>query len=98
MTSRYLTAAEAAEVLEISLPTLYAYVSRGLVRSEAVGGSRRDRRYRREDVDRLLARQAQRRHPERTGEQALSWGVPVLESGLTLIANGGLYYRGQDAI
>src|SRR5437763_12826185 len=97
-TARYLTAAEAADILGISLPTLYAYVSRGLIRSEAAAGSRRDRRYRREDVDQLLARQAQRRHPEAAGEKALSWGVPVLESALTLIAGGRLYYCGQDAI
>jgi excisionase family DNA binding protein len=36
---RYLSAREAAEELGVSLPTLYAYVSRGMVRSEAAGGS-----------------------------------------------------------
>jgi citrate synthase len=95
---RYLSAAEAAEKLGISRATLYAYVSRGLIRSEAAGGHGRDRRYRREDVERLLARQAQRRHPEQAAAQALSWGVPVLESELTLIADGRLFYRGQDAL
>jgi len=49
-------------------------------------------------VERLLARRAQRRHPEQAAAQALSWGVPVLESALTLIADGRLYYRGQDAL
>jgi citrate synthase len=96
--NRYLTATEAAAELGISLPTLYAYVSRGLIRSEAAGGSRRDRRYRRDDVDRLRARQEQRRNPDRAAEQALSWGVPVLESALTLIADGRFYYRGLDAV
>ena len=96
-TADYLTAAETAAALGISLATLYAYVSRGLIRSEAAAGSPRARRYRRDDVDRLRARQAQRRNPDRAAEQALSWGMPVLESGLTLIAGGRLYYRGQDA-
>lgn len=96
--TRYLTAAAAAEELGISLPTLYAYVSRGLIRSEASGQNRRDRRYRRDDVDHLRARQEQRRNPGRVAEQALSWGLPVLESSLSLIADGRLYYRGQDAI
>src|SRR5215204_4680292 len=50
---RYLTAREAAGELDISTATLYAYVSRGLIRSEATGGKRRDRRYRAEDVSRL---------------------------------------------
>ena len=94
----FLSAKEAAAELSISLPTLYAYVSRGLIRSEAAGSSRRDRRYRRDDVDRLRARQEQRRNPDRAAEQALSWGVPVLESALTLIVDEGLYYRGQDAV
>jgi len=95
---RYLSAAEAAATLEISLATLYAYVSRGLIRSEAAAGNRRARCYRRDDVDQLLARRARRRNPERAAEQALSWGVPVLESALTLITGGRLYYRGQDAL
>jgi citrate synthase len=93
-----MTAKEAARALNVSVATLYAYVSRGLVRSEAAGGSQRDRRYRREDVERLRARQQQRRNPDRAAEQALSWGVPVLESSLTLIADGRLYYRGRDAL
>ena len=35
---RYLGAREAAGELGVTLPTLYAYVSRGLIRSEAAGG------------------------------------------------------------
>ena len=34
----FMSAKEAAAALEISLPTLYAYVSRGLIRSEAGKG------------------------------------------------------------
>ena len=40
----YLTAEDAAQELGISVATLYAYVSRGLIRSEAAGGSKRSRR------------------------------------------------------
>ena len=43
---RYLSAGRAAEELGVSVSTLYAYVSRGLVRSEAVEGKKRNRRYR----------------------------------------------------
>src|SRR5258706_14752577 len=95
---QYLSAAEAAAALGIRLPTLYAYVSRGLIRSEAAGHRRRDRRYNREDVNRLRARREQRRHPDQAAAQALSWGVPVLESSLSLIAEGRLYYRGLEAV
>ena len=84
MKSRYMTAKEASGELKVSLATLYAYVSRGLVRSEAVAGSRRMRRYRREDVLRLQARQAQRRNPAAAAQHTLHWGLPVLELRLSL--------------
>src|SRR5574341_1602037 len=95
--SRYLTAEEAANALDISLPTLYAYVSRGLIRSEAIGANKRARRYSAEDVQRLKERRESRRDPARVAETALHWGAPVLDSAITLITEGGLYYRGHDA-
>lgn len=91
-----MTAREAAGELGVSLPTLYAYVSRGMVRSEAVEGGRRSRRYRAEDVRALLERKERRRDPERAAEGALRWGAPVLESGITLVDGGRLFYRGRD--
>lgn len=96
--ARYLTAQEAARELGISLPTLYAYVSRGLIHSEAAGGSKRTRRYWAEDVQKLRDRQEQRRDPAKAVETALHWGAPVLESAITLLANDRLYYRGYDAL
>jgi len=75
---------------------LYAYVSRGLVRSEAAEGKRRNRRYRAEDVRRLRERKERRRDPEAAVEGALHWGTPVMESGITLVDEGRLYYRGRD--
>ncbi len=78
------------------MPTLYAYVSRGMVRSEAAEGKRRSRRYRAEDVRALLERKERRRDPEGVVEGALRWGAPVLESGITLVDGGRLFYRGRD--
>jgi citrate synthase len=88
-----LSANEAAEYLGVSRRTLYAYVSRGLVVSEATAG--RDRRYPRWSLDELKARRADRREP---AEGALRWGTPVLESALTLIDSERLFYRGRDAV
>jgi len=95
---RYLSAGRAAEELGVSLATLYAYVSRGMVRSEAVEGKGRNRRYRAEDVRRLKERKERRRDPDGVVEGALHWGTPVLESGITLIDDGGLYYRGRNVV
>lgn len=93
----FCTAAEAAKRLGVSRATLYAYVSRGLVRSEA-GADAHARRYRLDDIVGLVKRKAARRDPTRVAAEALQWGAPVLESALTLIADGRLYYRGQDAV
>ena len=96
MDERYLSAGRAAEELGVSVATLYAYVSRGMVRSEAVGSKKRNRRYRAEDVRRLKERKERRRDPEGVVEGALSWGTPVMESEITLIDEGRLYYRGRE--
>jgi citrate synthase len=96
--SLFFTATEAARELGVRPATLYAYVSRGLIRSESLPGSQRARRYRAEDVQRLKDRHDQRRDPAKSAERALSWGDPVLESAITLIADGRLYYRGRDAL
>jgi citrate synthase len=49
----YLTAEQACEELGVAAQTLYAYVSRGLIRSEPGTDGTRGRRYRTEDVLRL---------------------------------------------
>ena len=96
MDERYLSAGRAAEEVGVSVATLYAYVSRGMVRSEAVGGSKRNRRYRADDVRRLKERKERRRDPDGVVEGVLSWGTPVMESGITLIEEGRLYYLGRE--
>ncbi|NVB37391.1 helix-turn-helix domain-containing protein [Pseudenhygromyxa sp. WMMC2535] len=93
-----LSAEAAAERLGVSRSTLYAYVSRGLVRSQAVPGTRR-REYLADDIERLVQRRAARRDPSSVAREALDiHGMPVLGSGLTLIADGQLRYRGHDAL
>lgn len=93
-----LTAAEACRVLGIRRTTLYAYVSRGLIRSTPGPGPSRARRYAGEDVARLVRRRAVRRSPERAADDALRWGAPVLETRLSSIRDGRYAYRGVDAV
>jgi len=93
----WIDAGEATALLGVSRATLYAYVSRGRIRSEAAPGVERRSRYSRDDVERLRARTRERRNPERAAEQALHWGLPILESSITLIGDGRIYYRGRDA-
>ena len=92
-----LSADEAARELGITLATLYAYVSRGLLRSRAEPGTRR-RRYVAEDVWLLRQRKEQRHDPARTAEEALHQGLPAIESRLSVVRDGRLYYRGKDVL
>ena len=96
--SVWLTAADATRQLGIKRETLYAYVSRGLIRSAPQRGNTRERLYARDDIERARRRAEDRRDPASSAAHALSHGSPVLESAITLIAGGRLYYRGHDAV
>jgi len=96
--NHYLTAQEAAAELGISLDTLYAYVSRGLIRSEAGDGQKRSRWYPFEDVQRLKKHRGEYRHPDRVAAGAMQAGTPVMESAITMITDDRFYYRGHDAL
>jgi len=98
MPAHFLTAPQAADALGVTRATLYAYTSRGQLRSEPVPGRTRERRYYREDVERLKARKVARRDPAKAAAHGLHWGEPVLESGITLIHGDTFYYRGRDAV
>jgi citrate synthase len=79
----YLTAEQAARRLGIKRATLYAYVSRGVLRSYRQG-IKRQRLYRRSDVDRLLevapsaAGGAARREPP--VPRLREWEIPLAET------------------
>jgi citrate synthase len=78
----HFTAAAAARELGVTRATLYAYVSRGLIRSER--GQGRARRYDADDIARL-----------KRGEGAVS--LSTLDSAITQVVSGRVYFRGRDA-
>jgi citrate synthase len=84
-----LRAREAAARLGVKLDTLYAYVSRGLLQSVGVPGSR-ERHYRADDVERYRA--------GRGGERGREAQIPVIGSAICLIERGRFFYRGHDAL
>ena len=92
-----LSAAEAARQPGVSRQTLYAYVSRGLLRAHAAEDTRQ-RRYDAAAVARLAAEHGRGRKPKDVAKATLDWGTPVLESAIAAIRNGRLWYRGVDAI
>lgn len=93
----FVGAREAASLLGIKVQTLYAYASRGLVRSIPTAGGRA-RQYRREDLERLRARSEARSGHGPVAAGALRFGEPVLESAITRMTHEGPIYRGQAAL
>ena len=93
----YLTASEAASILGISLATLYSYVSRGLLTPISADTSR-SKRYPREAVLHLAARKADGKRGGHPAAAAMNWGVPILETRISRIADGQLYYRNYNAV
>lgn len=95
---RYITAQRAAEALGVSVATLYSYVSRGVIRSLPVEGNSRSRRYLKDDVESLIARKEFRHNPSKAAARGLHGGSPVLDSALTFINEGRIFYRGKDVL
>ncbi|MFO1111296.1 MAG: citrate/2-methylcitrate synthase [Bradyrhizobium sp.] len=91
----YLSAREASAELAIAPATLYAYVSRGLIRSEPSPDSR-SHRYRAEDVRGLKERRVPA--PEPRGLRSFDADLPVLDSAIGTITEQGAIYRGVNCV
>jgi citrate synthase len=94
---KFLNAEAAAGALGVSRATLYAYVSRGLVRTAPDPRNPRKRLYDVHDIEQLRKRKTVGRRPREVAATTLDWGLPVLSSGISLIENGHLFFRGRDA-
>ncbi len=77
--------------------TLYAYVSRGLLRARPDAADPRRSAYSGHDIDALLARKRGSRRRADIASGAIAWGEPVLDSALSTVRDGRLIYRGRDA-
>lgn len=87
--TRWLSTRQAADLLGVKPQTVYAYVSRGVLRRHG-GTDKRSSRFARVEVERLAAR-------NRRGGRAGSLEV-VIDTELTLLdPEGALHYRGRDA-
>jgi citrate synthase len=91
----YLSAREASAELAISPATLYAYVSRGLIRSEPSSDSR-SHRYRAEDIRSLKERRTP--SPEPRGLRNFDADLPVMDSAIATITEDGPIYRGVNCV
>ncbi|MDD9937305.1 MAG: citrate synthase [Myxococcales bacterium] len=95
-TPEYLTAREAVAMLGIKPATLYTYVSRGWV-TRVPDPERRGSLYLRSDITRLKQRHDARAGHTAVAAGALRWGEPVIDSAITTVVDGQLYYRGRNS-
>ncbi len=87
----YVDAKTAVQMLGIKLPTLYAYVSRGMIRSTQAPGDR-PHLYHRQDVENL------RMNRRGKADRLTRWGAgSTLPTGITSVGPKGPRYRGRLA-
>ena len=99
MSRSWIPRTEVLERLGVKAQTLYAYVSRGRIAARPDPDDPRRSLYAAEDVDRLLDRTVKAAKPGQTGGGATAArGEAVVESALTTVIDGKLYFRGQDAV
>lgn len=94
----WLTAEQAMERLGIRPQTLYAYVSRGRIETRPDPADPRRSRYRLADIGQLAERKRRGRKASDVAAGAISWGEPVLDSAITTVSHGRLFYRGRGAV
>jgi citrate synthase len=94
----WITATDALALLGVRPQTLYANVSRGRIRAKRDPDDPRRSLYHDDDVRRLSARRAGRPAAAVVAAEAIDWGMPVLASAISTVAQGRLWYRGRDAV
>lgn len=95
---RYIPREEALQLLGIKPQTLYAYVSRGWIRSVRKPGGGKVSLYSREDVDKVKSRADARTGHGVAAASAMRWGEPIIPSAITEITPAGPRYRGRPAL
>ncbi len=94
----WIGAEEACARLKVRSQTLYAYASRGRVAARPDPADPRRSLYRAADVAGLAARKSRGRKAAAVAAGAIAWGEPVLDSAITTVVEGRLYYRGREAV
>lgn len=86
MDTRYVGSEKAAEILGVSRATLYAYVSRGMVRTKRDPEQPRRQLYDARELNALARQKRRGRKPREAAARALDWGLPVMDTSLRVCA------------
>ncbi len=92
----WMPVAEALAALNVRRQTLYAYVSRGLIRAQPDDDDPRRSLYSAHDIRALSGRRRGARRRSEVAAGAIAWGEPVLESAISTVRDGQLILRGKS--
>ncbi|WP_375687394.1 citrate synthase [Pseudooceanicola sp. LIPI14-2-Ac024] len=93
----WIDADAACALLGVRPQTLYAYVSRRLLRARSDTADARRSLYARADVEALARRHRRPRARASIAAQSIRWGEPVLETSISDIRDGTLYFGTRAA-
>nr|WP_061169972.1 citrate synthase family protein [Caballeronia hypogeia] len=93
-----MTQEEACEALGVRKQTLYAYVSRGQIEVQDDPQHANRNLYRASDIATLLKKRSLGRARRNIAASTMAWGEPIIDTSISTIVRGRLYYRGQDAV
>ena len=94
----WITRDAALDRLGVRAQSLYAYVSRGRIAASPDPVDPRRSLYNADDVAALAARRGRGRSRSAVASGSIAWGEPVLETAISTVARGRLFYRGRDAV
>lgn len=87
----------ALELMQVKRESLYAYVSRGYVRSRPKGDGSRASLYAAADIDAMAARRRRSRKRADIAQSTMKWGEPILETRISTVRGGRLIFGARDA-
>ncbi|MBN3752196.1 helix-turn-helix domain-containing protein [Paraburkholderia sp. Tr-20389] len=93
-----MTQEEACEALGVRKQTLYAYVSRGQIEVRWDPDHTSRKLYRSSDISALMKKRDLGRARKNIAASTMAWGEPIINTHISTIVRGRLYYRGKDAI
>ncbi len=94
---KWIDRSAALDRLGVKPQTLYAYVSRRLIRMEPDPSDARRSLYSKEDIEAVATRKARGRKRSNIAASSMEWGEPAIATSLSMVQHGKLYYRGIDA-
>ena len=95
--SDWVDSSSACKILGVRRQTLYAYVSRKMVRTCADAADARRSLYSRADVEALARRSSRPRARAYVAAGAIRWGDPVLATSVSGVRDGELYFGAMNA-